>query len=92
MSSPGVISPEELAEDYKSSLEDLTFNSRWEITNLTVIAKENIHAAQAISRVVEDHIQKVSPSFSYTSFFLFSSIYIYCIIDYCDPYVYKNVY
>ena len=54
------LTPEELAEDYKSSLEDLAINSRWEIGNLTVIAKENIHAAQAISKVVEEHIQKVS--------------------------------
>lgn len=55
-----VLPSEEVAEDYKSSLEDLTFNSRWEISNLTVIAKENIHAAQAIARVVEEHIEKVS--------------------------------
>lgn len=74
MSSPGVISPEELAEDYKSSLEDLTFNSRWEITNLTVIAKENIHAAQAISRVVEQHIQKVSQFSSFPRRPLLSSV------------------
>ena len=52
--------PSEVAEDYKSSLEDLAFNSRLEISNLTVIAKENIHAAQAIARVIEDHINKVS--------------------------------
>lgn len=54
-----VPSAEELAEDYRSSLEDLSVNSRWEITNLTVIAKENIHAAQSISKVIEEHIQKV---------------------------------
>lgn len=54
------LSSEEIAEDYKSSLEDLHFNSRYEIGNLTVIAKENIHAAQAIARSIEDHINKVS--------------------------------
>lgn len=52
--------PSEVAEDYKSSLEDLVFNSKLEISNLTVIAKENIHAAQAIARVIEEHIDKVS--------------------------------
>jgi hypothetical protein len=58
------LSSEEIAEDYKSSLEDLHFNSRYEISNLTVIAKENIHAAQAIARSIEDHINKVSlPNF-----------------------------
>lgn len=54
------LSSEEIAEDYKSSLEDLHFNSRYEISNLTVIAKENIHAAQAIARSIEEHINKVS--------------------------------
>lgn len=60
------LSSEEIAEDYKSSLEDLHFNSRYEISNLTVIAKENIHAAQAIARSIEEHINKVSlPNFPF---------------------------
>lgn len=50
----------EIAEDYKNSLEDLTANSRWEISNLTVIAKENTANAFAISRVLENHIKNVS--------------------------------
>lgn len=50
----------EIAEDYKNSLEDLTANSRWEISNLTVIAKENTEHAFAISRVLENHIKNVS--------------------------------
>lgn len=87
MASAGVSLPEELAEDYKSSLEDLTFNSRWEITNLTVIAKENIHAAQAISKVVEEHIQKVSLSLyidSSSSKVVFKTMYcLYLYSDYC---------
>ena len=53
------LSSDELAEDYKSSLEDLSFNSRYEISNLTVIARENIHAAQAIARTLEQHIHNV---------------------------------
>lgn len=51
---------DEVAEDYKSSLEDLVDNSRLVINNLTVIAKENIEHASAISRALEDHIRKVS--------------------------------
>ncbi len=51
---------DEIAEDYKNSLEDLTQNSRFEINNLTVIAKENTEHAMAISRVLENHIKNVS--------------------------------
>ena len=50
---------DEVAEDYKASLEDLAQNSRYEISNLTVIAKENTEHAMAISRVLENHIRKV---------------------------------
>ncbi|KAJ5775936.1 uncharacterized protein N7511_000947 [Penicillium nucicola] len=51
----GLIS-DEIAEDYKSSLEDLVSNDASQIRNLTVIAKENTEYAQAISRVLENHI------------------------------------
>ncbi|OQD80541.1 hypothetical protein PENANT_c034G06677 [Penicillium antarcticum] len=51
----GLIS-DEIAEDYKSSLEDLVTNDASQIRNLTVIAKENTEYAQAISRVLENHI------------------------------------
>ncbi len=54
------LASDEVAEDYKNSLEDLTLNSRYEISNLTVIAKENVDHALAISRVVENHIRNVS--------------------------------
>lgn len=50
---------DEVAEDYKSSLEDLTNNDRFQISNLTVIAKENTEHAEAISKVLEDHIRAV---------------------------------
>lgn len=50
---------DEVAEDYKSSLEDLTTNDRFQISNLTVIAKENTEHAEAISNVLENHIQSV---------------------------------
>ena len=51
---------DEVAEDYKSSLEDLVDNSRLVINNLTVIANENIEHASAISRILENHIKSVS--------------------------------
>jgi fatty acid-binding protein DegV len=57
--SVGLLS-DEVAEDYKNSLEDLTLNSRYEISNLTVIAKENTEHAMQISRVLENHIRNVS--------------------------------
>ena len=49
----------EVAQDFRDALQDLKMNSRPEITNLTVIAKENTEYAQAISRELEDHIRKV---------------------------------
>ena len=50
---------DEVAEDYKNNLEDLTTNDRFQISNLTVIAKENTEHAMAISRVLENHIRTV---------------------------------
>lgn len=58
----GLVS-DEVAEDYKSSLEDLTGNDRFQISNLTVIAKENTEHAMAISRVLENHIRSVGHPF-----------------------------
>ena len=54
------IPSDEVAEDYKKALEDLTTNQRYEISNLTVIAKENTEHAMAISRVLKNHIKHVS--------------------------------
>lgn len=51
----------EVAEDYRRALEDLSFNTRYEISNLTLIARENVENAMAISDVVLDHIKKVGP-------------------------------
>lgn len=75
------LSSEEIAEDYKSSLEDLHFNSRYEISNLTVIAKENIHAAQAIARSIEEHINKVSLLNFLTSNNLVCIVYLFVSIS-----------
>lgn len=59
----GLIS-DEIAEDYKSSLEDLISNDGIQIRTLTVIAKENTEHAMAISRVLENHIRSVCFMFS----------------------------
>ena len=58
---------DEVGEDFKSSLEDLVDSTRPSITNLTIIAKENIEHASAICRVLEHHIKTVSSGnlFSY---------------------------
>lgn len=50
----------EVAADFKDALNDLKVNSRPEISNLTIIAKENTEHAQAISRELENHIRTVS--------------------------------
>jgi hypothetical protein len=49
----------EVAQDFRDALQDLKMNSKPEISNLTVIAKENTEHAQAISRELEEHIRKV---------------------------------
>jgi hypothetical protein len=54
---------DEVADDYKNSLEDLVTNDRYQIGNLTVIAKENIEHGEAIARVLENHIQRVGTYF-----------------------------
>jgi pre-mRNA cleavage complex 2 protein Pcf11 len=56
------LASDEVAEDYKNSLEDLTTNDKFQISNLTVIAKENTEHAMAISRVLENHIRSVGAS------------------------------
>ena len=49
----------EVAEDYREALQDLTMNSRFEISNLTVVARENTEHALAIAETLQDHIKKV---------------------------------
>lgn len=50
----------EVAADFRDALQDLRMNSRPEISNLTLIAKENTEYAQAISTELENHIKQVS--------------------------------
>ncbi|KAF2097603.1 hypothetical protein NA57DRAFT_41406 [Rhizodiscina lignyota] len=64
----------EVAQDFREALEDLKINSRPEISNLTVIAKENTEYAQAISRELEDHIRKTRPEFKLPALYVLDSI------------------
>lgn len=52
-------SSDEIAEDFGDMLKDLVINDRDMISGLTLIAKESTEHAQAISRVLENHIKTV---------------------------------
>ncbi|KXT05937.1 hypothetical protein AC578_354 [Pseudocercospora eumusae] len=70
----GASSSDEVAKDFEESLRDLQSNNRYEISNLTVIAKENTEHAQAISRTLESHIKTTSPTRKLPALFLLDSI------------------
>lgn len=64
----------EVAADFRDALQDLRMNSRPEISNLTLIAKENTEYAEAISNELQKHIQSVSLEYiTCWSDFIFSS-------------------
>ncbi|EXJ93306.1 hypothetical protein A1O1_01698 [Capronia coronata CBS 617.96] len=65
---------DEVAEDYKGSLEDLVTNDRYQISNLTLIAKENIEHAEAISRVLQNHINRAPPARKLPALYVLDSI------------------
>ncbi|KAB5585878.1 hypothetical protein GE09DRAFT_42926 [Coniochaeta sp. 2T2.1] len=64
----------EVAEDYREALEDLTANSRFEISNLTVVARENTEHALAIAECLQEHIKKVPPQRKLPALYVLDSI------------------
>ncbi|RCI12140.1 hypothetical protein L249_0384 [Ophiocordyceps polyrhachis-furcata BCC 54312] len=65
---------DEVAEDYRHALEDLSSNMRFEISNLTVIARENTEHALAIAQVLQQHILKAPPSKKLPALYVLDSI------------------
>lgn len=53
---------EAVCEEYKASLQDLTFNSKPLINMLTMLAEDNSPYAAQVVRVIEAHLQKVTYS------------------------------
>ncbi|KAI1117499.1 hypothetical protein F5Y14DRAFT_402805 [Nemania sp. NC0429] len=52
---------EAVAKDFREALEDIQTIGRPEISNLTIIARENIEHALAISGALVDHIKRAAP-------------------------------
>lgn len=50
---------DEVADDYRRALEDLTGNLKYEINNLTMIARESTEHAHSIADAIIEHILKV---------------------------------
>ncbi|EME48134.1 hypothetical protein DOTSEDRAFT_167754 [Dothistroma septosporum NZE10] len=70
----GASTSAEVAADFEDALKDLQGNNRYEISNLTIIAKENTEYAQAISQVLENHIKTTPASRKLPAFYVLDSI------------------
>ncbi|XP_023941779.1 pre-mRNA cleavage complex 2 protein Pcf11 isoform X2 [Bicyclus anynana] len=64
----------EIAEEYASSLSDLTVNSKPLINMLTILAEENIEHAGVIVETVEKHLEKVPADIKLPVLYLVDSI------------------
>ncbi|KAJ5038869.1 uncharacterized protein L3040_006548 [Drepanopeziza brunnea f. sp. 'multigermtubi'] len=65
---------DEIAESFADALKDLGINSRYEISNLTVIAKENTDHSLTISEALKTHIKQVAPPKKLPAFYVLDSI------------------
>ncbi|KAJ8326589.1 mRNA 3' end processing factor, variant 2 [Batrachochytrium dendrobatidis] len=61
-------------QEFRTSLGDLTFNSKPIITNLTIIAQENINSSSAIVHAVEERIKNSQPKHRVPTIYLMDSI------------------
>ena len=65
---------DDVADDYRQALEDLTMNSRIEIATLTNIARENASHGLAITEVLTNHIKKVPPARTLPALYVLDSV------------------